>query len=249
MKLLSQEQIYFDCDYELRKDGIDTDLFTKIPDVINELGAHCVPNHEKIVNAIVEQCESPKKYFELSYRRLILNRLAIFEISFPNLEIGAQIAIMRHLNQPILCLFQGDEENIDIFIRGMVECRRYENLEQAKEIIAEFIKNNPEKLPSGSDYSRGTPIVEIKVESLQDHLLEKWCQELIEKTEACLQLLHYDFSHRPNTYVLSFLGDEEMLKRVLSAIKAGEPKCTGTITHHFKSGDKIPDLYGFESTN
>ncbi len=123
----------------------------KIPEVIKELGYELASEHQ-VQSGIIEQenQRKPSEIHDRDYDWLSTSRVGIFEISNPSLGVGGEIADMVHLGKPVLCLYCVPETQVSAYIRGLegtrvipnvTICRKYGNLDQARQIIMEFMKN------------------------------------------------------------------------------------------------------------
>lgn len=88
---------------------------------------------------------SDKHIFDRDMKFLIDSDILIAEVSTPSLGVGYEIALAEKIGKKILCLHKFEEgKKISVVISGntKLNVKSYNDINEAKKIIDEFINNN-----------------------------------------------------------------------------------------------------------
>lgn len=145
-------KVFFGCSIRGGHGIVSQNDLAKIPDIIEELGHEVVSRHQTQEGIVKREDElATPDIHDRDYTWLSNADLGIFEISNPSLGVGGEISDILHLGKPVLCLFYGDEKLVSAYIRGkegskfvktVFICRCYSTIEEAKNIITQFIEEN-----------------------------------------------------------------------------------------------------------
>jgi len=146
-------KIFFGCSMRGGHDEVSKKELVKFPDIIEELGFELASKHQTQPGIIKRENKLTKTAIhDRDYNWLIESDIGIFEISNPSLGVGGEISDMIHLSKPVLCLFKkGLKDKVSAYIQGKkssqhvkvsFECYSYENLEDAKNKIKQFVEEN-----------------------------------------------------------------------------------------------------------
>lgn len=149
---MAEKVIFFGCSMRGGYGVVSREDLAKLPAVIEELGYELASKHQVREGVLEEESVlSPADIHDRDYRWLQESAAGIFEISNPSLGTGGEISDMTHLGKPVLCLFKGDGVAVSAYTRGKqgsafistpFECHSYDTIEDAKRIIAAFLKAN-----------------------------------------------------------------------------------------------------------
>ncbi len=146
-------KIFFGCSMRGGHDHVSKEELAKLQAVIEELGHEPTTTHQTAVGIIVKENALAKtEIHDRDYKWLTESDLGVFEISNPSLGVGGEIADMLNLGKPVLCLFKkGLKKKVSAYIQGKkgsefvkspFGCEEYEDVNDAKEKIKEFIEAN-----------------------------------------------------------------------------------------------------------
>ncbi len=149
---MANKKVFFGCSMRGGHGVVSREDLAQLPAIIEELGYELASKHQVRKGVLEEEnALSPADIHDRDYRWLQASAAGVFEISNPSLGTGGEIADMAHLGKPILCLFKGDKVAVSAYTRGKqgsafistpFECHSYETPEEAKNIIAAFLKAN-----------------------------------------------------------------------------------------------------------
>jgi len=142
--------IYFGCSMLGGYGFVKRKELAAFPGMIRELGYGVASDHQTRPGVIEREAKMAHSFIhDRDYRWLLESHLGIFEISNPSLGVGGEISDMVHLGKPVLLLFRHDlDVKVSAYIRGKsgsryvaspVACQAYENLEDARTKIRDFI--------------------------------------------------------------------------------------------------------------
>jgi 2'-deoxynucleoside 5'-phosphate N-hydrolase len=99
---------------------------------------------EKTLSEMGEEFISDKEIFKRDMNWLMESDLVIAEVTTPSLGVGYEIACAESLGKKILCLFRKNEgKRLSAMLTGntYVSVGEYSRIEEAKEIIRDFLNN------------------------------------------------------------------------------------------------------------
>ena len=149
------KKVFFGCSMRWWYQNVSIDELAKIPNIIEWLWFQIASRHQT-QNDWKEKEWSMENLsiHDRDYQRLQESDFWIFEISNPSLWVWWEISDMLNLWKPVLCLFKSWLEEVvsayilwkkwSDFIRWKLEFRSYKDLNDTKNIISEFVKENIE---------------------------------------------------------------------------------------------------------
>lgn len=148
-------KIYFGCSMSGGHGNVSREELKKIHNCIEELGYELASKYQTSEEAIKNDRKSESTYIhDRDYTWLTESEIGIFEISNPSTGTGGEISDMVHLERPVLCLFKKDLEDKvskypigkqdSKYVKTPFESYAYENLEDAKNKIKEFVEKYKE---------------------------------------------------------------------------------------------------------
>ena len=145
--------VYFGCSMRGGFGNVSQEELQKISGIIESFGLELATKHNVSKSFVKDEEKFTKNYIhDRDYQCLKDSDIGIFEISNPSLGVGSEISDMLTLGKPVLCLYKkGLKESVSAYILGKeksrfvktpVECREYESLLEAEEIIKRFAKKH-----------------------------------------------------------------------------------------------------------
>ncbi|NUM34291.1 MAG: hypothetical protein HUU50_07095 [Candidatus Brocadiae bacterium] len=145
-------KVFFGCSMMGGFPNVNQNSLRKVMDSVEELGYSLVSRHQ--TNPFFQKDEVGMTFQQIhdrDYEWLLEGEICIFEISNPSLGVGAELSTAISLGKPVLCLFQRQvSTSVSAFILGkegskyvpgIFQCKTYASIEEAKEIIKNFVES------------------------------------------------------------------------------------------------------------
>jgi len=147
------QTVYFGCSMLGGYTFVAREELAEFPGLITGLGCRLASDHQTQPGVIEREAKLDPAYIhDRDYLWALESDLGIFEISNPSLGVGGEISDMIYMGKPVLLLFKrGLEEKISAYMCGKmgsayvkspVECRAYEDVEDAGKIIRAFLNTH-----------------------------------------------------------------------------------------------------------
>ncbi|MFA4855090.1 MAG: nucleoside 2-deoxyribosyltransferase [archaeon] len=146
-------KIFFGCSMRGGYANASREELIQIQGAIKELGFRLATEHQTKEGIFEEESRlNDAQIHDRDFKWLQESDIGIFEISNPSLGVGGEITDIVHLGKPVLCLFKKHlGKAVSAYIKGKqgskfvktpFECRPYQTIGEAKEIIRKFAEKN-----------------------------------------------------------------------------------------------------------
>jgi nucleoside 2-deoxyribosyltransferase len=146
-------KVFFGCSMRGGYGLLSRQELAMIPQIIEELGHEVTSRHQTKQGIIAEEDRlNPTDIHDRDFQWLKDSDAGIFEITNSSIGTGEEISDLVGLGKPVLCLYKKELENkISAYGRGkkgsrfvhtVFDCFGYESLDDAKNRIREFLKEN-----------------------------------------------------------------------------------------------------------
>jgi len=146
-------KIFFGCSMRGGYETVSREELAKFPEIIEKLGYELASKHQTKESIIQEEDKlTTTDIHDRDYEWIMNSDVGIFEITNGSVGTGEEISDMIHLGKPVLCLYKkalknkvsayGRGKHGSKYVKTPFECYDYQTLEDAKDKIQQFLKEN-----------------------------------------------------------------------------------------------------------